>query len=213
MAYLKTIVRFMVRNPGAAPGSRYEFIPLRDERPLPPMVRNAGTETRPGVPMSAYHSVFRPLRGENETYPSFSSSDFTALDGQGGASEYYLNNIDLDATSSAELLVKVNEVVDTLQRTTTLLNGKRIAKMYASDLSASVYDEARAAGISKEDVFYRHMTGALPVAPLRTLVGQMVGPQRPLVILVELEMASGGSRRKSRRKSRRRKSNRKSRRR
>ena len=105
----------------------------------------------------------------------------------------------------------VNEVVDTLRRTTLLLNGKRITKMYAVELSDNVRREADEAGISPQDVFYRHMTGDMPDAPLRTLVSQRVSPVMPLVILVELNLEpSGGSRRKSRR---RRKSNRKSRRR
>lgn len=156
----------------------------------------------------------RPGTVQSEIRPGvdmrqISSSDFTALEGQGGASEYYLNNINLDETTSADLYAMVNNIVDTLRRTTPLLDRKRITKMYAVELSDSVRREAGEASISPEDVFYRHMTSDPPVV-LRTLVSRNIG-ERPLVILVELNLEpSGGLRRKSRR---RRKSNRKSRRR
>lgn len=50
MTYLKTIVRFITKNPGAAPGSRDEFSPLRDERPLGSsfMRANPGSEMSVG---------------------------------------------------------------------------------------------------------------------------------------------------------------------
>jgi hypothetical protein len=83
----------------------------------------------------------------------------------------------------------INVIVQVLQQATTLLDGKRITKMYSAD---------RANGIN-EDEFYQHMTNG-PAVPLRTLVNPLVGlPMRPLVIVVVLESASGGSNRKSRR--------------
>ena len=90
MSYLKTIVRFVVKNP---PGSYHPFTPIRDERPLlSSFMRDAvGAQERPTRP-GTFQSVFRPGVDMRE----ISSSDFTALEGQGGASEYFLNNIDLD---------------------------------------------------------------------------------------------------------------------
>jgi hypothetical protein len=182
-----SIVRFMTRNPEVPLGARNDFSPLRDERPLERsfMRRNPG---------SANHE-FRPLTDVRQ----ISSSDFTFLEGQGGASEYVLNNI--DEITSAELYAMVNEIIATLRIKTTLLHGKRVIKMYAVN---------RQPGIT-ENVFYEYMTGAQPSVPLRTLVQ----PNRRVVILVELErvpegVPEGGSKRKLRRKSRR---NRKSRRR
>ena len=60
------------------------------------------------------------------------------------------------------------------------------------------------------DDFYQRMTSPGAAEPLRTLVSPLVGrqgvPPRPLVIVVQLEQVTGGSRRrrKSTRKSRRR---------
>jgi hypothetical protein len=86
----------------------------------------------------------------------------------------------------------INVIVQVLQQKTTLLDGKRITKMYAAD---------RADGIN-EDLFYQHMTNGTAMS-LRALVSPLVGlpgvPVRPLVIVVVLEQASGGSKRKSRR--------------
>ena len=200
MAYLKSVVRFITKNPGAAPGSRHEFLPVRDERRLGLsfMTAHPGSEmsvSRPGNPSRALHTVFR----EGTDMDRVSSSDYTALEGQGGASEYFLNNIDLDETTPVQLYDMINVMVHVLQETTTLLDGKRITKMYAVD---------RARGITKDD-FYQLMTSG-DAMPLRTHVDPIVGrpgvPLRPLVIVVELEQASGGSRRrrKTRRKSRRR---------
>ena len=202
MSYLKTIVRFITKNPGAEPRSRHEFYPVRDERPLASsfMVPQQGSEMIPGRhggPSRAVHSVFR----EGTDMSQVSSADYTYLEGQGGASEYYLNNVDLDQTTPVELYGMINVMVDVLQQTTTLLDGKRIIKIYAAD---------RANGIN-EDAFYQLMTGppgAAAAPPLRSVVGQLVGlpgvPTRPLVIVVQLELdsESGGSKRKSRRKSR-----------
>ena len=195
---LKTIVRFMTKNP---PGSRFEFSQVRDARPLERsfMTGKEGAEMRPInpsfplIPPAPVESVFR----EGTDMSQVSSADYTYLDGQSGASDYFLNNINLDETTSV-LYAKVNEIVTALRARTTLLDGKRITKMYATDL---VYGKTK-------DEFYQHMTGVLPDVPLRTLVREPDG--RPLVILVELEIDRGGSRRKSRR---RRKSTRKSRRR
>jgi hypothetical protein len=215
MSYLKTIVRFTTKNPGAAPGSRYAFIPLRDERQLARtfMTQTPGSEVtnaRPGAPSRPVQSMFR----EGTDMIRVSSADFTYFEGQGGASEYFLNNIDLDETTPVQLYAMVNQVVTALRRTTTLLDGKRITKMYAAD---------RANGITA-DAFYQHMTGAAGAAGpqyLRPLVSTFVGAPgvitRPLVIVVELEIdpeggvevelelapgsADGGSKRKSRRKS------------
>lgn len=201
MSYLKTIVRFITKNPGAEPRSRNVFSPVRDERPLERSFMTAapGSEMsvdRPGIPSHAVQSMFR----EGTDISQVSSSDYTYLEGQGGASEYFLNNVDLDQTTPVELYVMINVMFDVLQQTTTLLDGKRIIKIYAAD---------RANGIN-EDAFYQLMTGAPAgaAAPLRTHVSPLVGrpgvPTRPLVIVVQLELdpESGGSKRKSRRKSR-----------
>jgi len=177
MSYLKTIVRFVIRNPGA-PGSSDTVSPLRDERPLGSSFMKPNSE-------SGHLSEFR----EGTDPALISSADFTYPQGYGGASEYFLNNIDLDKTTPVQLYGMINELVQVLQQTTTLLDGKRITKMYAAD---------RANGIN-EDVFYQHMTNGTAV-PLKTLVSSLVGiPARPLVIVVVLEQASGGSKRKSRR--------------
>jgi hypothetical protein len=203
MSYLKTIVRFITKNPGAEPGSRHEFSPVRDERPLERsfMTSTPGSEMslgRPGTPSRAFQSMFR----EGTDMSQVSSADYTYPEGQ-GASEYFLNNIDLDQTTPVQLYDMVNVMVDVLQQTTTLFDRKRIIKIYAAD---------RANGIN-EDAFYQLMTGAPGAAapqPLRSVVGQLVGrpgvPPRPLVIVVQLEQVTGGSRRrrKSTRKSRRR---------
>ena len=207
MAYLKTIVRFVTKNP---PGSRYEFSPVRDERRLERSFMTAapGSEMsvgRPGIPSRAVQSMFR----EGTDMSQVSSADYTYLEGQGGASEYFLNNINLDETTPVQLNVMVNVMFDVLQQTTGLLDEKRITKIYAAD---------RANGISMDD-FYQRMTSPGAAEPLRTLVSPLVGlpgvPTRPLVIVVQLEQIIGGSRRrrKSTRKSRRRNSTRKSRRR
>ena len=149
------------------------------------------------------HHVQSILFREGTDMSQVSRADYTYLEGQGGASEYYLNNVDLDQTTPVELYGMINVMVDVLQQTTTLLDGKRIIKIYAAD---------RANGIN-EDAFYQLMTGppgAAAAPPLRSVVGQLVGlpgvPTRPLVIVVQLELdsESGGSKRKSRRKSRRR---------
>lgn len=205
MSYLKTVVAFITKNPGAEPGSRHEFFPVKDARPLASsfMVPKQGSEMsvgRYGGPLRAVHSVFR----EGTEISQVSSADYTYPEGHGGASEYYLNNVDLDQTTPVELYGMINVMVDVLQQTTTLLDGKRIVKIYAAD---------RANGINK-DAFYQLMTGAPGAAsdaqPLRSVVGQLIGrpgvPTRPLVIVVQLELdsESGGSKRKSRRKSRRR---------
>lgn len=195
MDYLKTVVRFIIRNPEAAPGSSDEFRPLRDERRLERffMTAHPGSDmsvSRPGNPSHAVHQVFR----EGTVMDSVSSADFTALDGQGGASEYFLNNINLDTTTPGHLYGMITIMVRVLQETTTLLDGKTIIKMYASD---------RVQGTDK-DAFYQSMIRGDPV-PLRTLVNPMVGTgasPRPLVIIVELDEVRGGSR-KSKRKTKR----------
>lgn len=141
----------------------------------------------PGVQSRALLSEFK----EGTDMGQVSSADFTYPQGYGGASEYFLNNIDLDQTTPVELYDMINVIVQVLQQKTTLLDGKRITKMYAAD---------RANGIN-EDAFYQHMTIGTAV-PLRTLVSPLVGlpvPMRPLVIVVVLEPASGGSKCKSRR--------------
>jgi hypothetical protein len=199
MSYLKTIVRFTTKNLGAAPES---LTPVRDERPMERtfMTANPGSEMsvgRPGAPSRALHSVFR----EGTDMTRVSSADFTYPQGQGGASEYFLNNIDLRSTTPNELFVMINVMVDVLQQTTPLLDGKRITKMYAAD---------RQPGITNDD-FYQRMTSAGPAGPqpLSTSVSPLVGAPgvitRPLVIVVELEhdLGSGGSKRKSRRNSKR----------
>jgi hypothetical protein len=196
MAYLKTNVRFIIRNPGVAPRSRNEFRPLRDERPLERsfMTARPGSEmsvSRPGAPSRALHYEFR----EGTDMDSVSSADYTALEGQGGASEYFLNNINLDTTTTGHLYDMVNVMINVLQETTTLLDGKTIIKMYAAD---------RAQGTDK-DAFYQSMIRGDAV-PLRTLVDPIVGrpgvPTIPLVIIVELDEVRGGSR-KSKRKTKR----------
>jgi hypothetical protein len=202
MSYLKTIVRFTTKNPGAAPGSRHEFTPLRDPRRVgrEHMVPNPGSAMsvgRPGAPSRALHSVFR----EGTDMTQVSSADFTYPQGQGGASEYFLNNIELESTTPNELYDMINVMVNVLQQTTPLLDGKRITKMYAAD---------RQPGINA-DAFYQFMTsapGAAGPQPLNTIVSPLVGVPgvitRPLVIVVELEHElGGGSKRKSRRKSNR----------
>lgn len=204
MSYPKSFVRFITKNPGAEPGSRHALLPLRDERPLASsvMVPQQGSEMIPGRhggPSRSAHYVFRP----DIVLDQISSSDFTYLDGHGGASEYFLNNINLDQTTPVELYDMVNNIVTSLRATTPLLDGKRIIKMYAAD---------RRRGISEDD-FYQLMTGppgAAAAPPLKDVVSELVGAPgiltRPLVIMVQLELEpeSGGSKRKSRRKSRRR---------
>jgi len=200
MSYLKTIVRFTTKNPGAAPGSRNEFTPVRDPRRVGPehMVPNPGSAmsvSRPGAPSRALHYVFR----EGTDMTEVSSADFTYFEGQGGASEYFLNNIDLESTTPNELYDMITVMVNVLRQTTDLLDGKIITKMYAAD---------RRPGITA-DAFYQLMTsaGAAAAEPLNTIVSSpLVGViRRPLVIVVELEhdLGSGGSKRKSRRNSKR----------
>ena len=180
MSYLKTIVRFVIRNPGAVRGSRDEFSPLRDERPLGSSFMKPNSESG--------HALLSEFR-EGTDMGQVSSADFTYPQGYGGASEYFLNNIDLDKTTPVELYGMINLIVQVLQQATTLLDGKRITKMYATDRENG----------TNEDAFYQHMTNGTAV-PLRTLVSPLVGlPMRPLVIVVVLEQASGGSKRKSRR--------------
>jgi hypothetical protein len=82
MSYLKTIVRFVIRNPGAESGSRNEFSPLRDERQLGTAFMKPNSE-------SGHLSEFR----EGTDMSQVSSADFTYPQGYGGASEYFLNYI------------------------------------------------------------------------------------------------------------------------